>query len=574
MSNTGIKMGLIGGFACLIAMSSPLYGQTSWNPADAGSGLVLSDGNLTAAGSGGIYRAVRATQARSAGKFCYEAKQLAVTANSSTSGFAASAMALNNYVGATAVSVAFQPNNHTLIAGAIALAGAPNVTFAAGDTMTFCVNFSAGMIWIAKNGAWLGGGDPANTAAPWVTFAPGLSLYPAYASPDSGNVVRANFGAEPFVATLPVDFLAWDGAEPPAPPPPPVVGHSECIGANTGSGSWPFPQPPGGRLTPESCTPIATVSQAAVSRIFYTGYANWRVPICNGVSCAATAFPQIDLDLDPVAHPAGNVFDIFVYPVNGDPKLCTSPQWPSNTSLPDWAGGLTDGIETNKTAISLLCAGTAELAAAGTATFVGTIYTTANGRTSYDFAPTPVAKTAGQTGYVVGIWNAYNREPVIATVSDATLEASGYASWSYNAFAPRLANNNPNNRIWWVDGRGRSRPFCRYDASISYEGATNTGATVSCAMDWTAGDYGRPFPHNVGQAAFTTQNTGTPLPSWSAPMPQVGLHHVAAVEYATTQVIKFEGTQFRDPNFPQPWPLMNPPGSWLSFSTLMLQLPM
>lgn len=561
-------------FAVFLAAVAPGFAQTTWNPADKGSGVALPNGNLAASGSGGVYYAVRATQSRSTGKYCYENTQTSVTPNSSTSGFATSAMALNNYVGFSAVSVAYQPNGNTLKSSQFTLVTAPSVTFASGETMTFCVDLDAGKAWLAKNGTFTGGGNPAAGTNPWVTFAPGLVLFPAYATPDASNVATANFGASAFVATLPTGFLAWDGGTPPPPPPPPQIGSTHCIGANTGSGSWAMALPPGGRLTPESCTPVATVSQSVVTKIYYTGSESWRVPICNGTTCAATAFPQLEIELEAAVHLSGKIYDLFVFAVGGNPALCSSPEWSSNTAVPAWANGLTDGIETNKNAITLRCNGANHSAAIGTATFVGTFYATANGQTSYDFAPVPVGKASGRNGYVVGIWNAYNRKPMIATASDATLESTGYASWSYNAFAPRLANDNPNARIFWIDGRGRSKPFCIYNASISYEGQTNTGATVSCAVDWQAGDYGRPFPHNVGQAAFIDHNTGTPLPSWSAPPAMIGLHHVAAIEYATNQVIKFEGTQFKDPNHPQPWPDMNPPGSWLSFSTLALQIEM
>ncbi|MFN4283525.1 MAG: hypothetical protein ACK4NA_12885 [Alphaproteobacteria bacterium] len=538
----------------------------TWNPSDKGANVTLTNGNLTASGSGMVYNGVRATVSRSSGKYCYEAKQSSVTANSSVSGFATSSFPLNTYLGQQPIAAGYQPNGHTQKSAEFTIAGTPGVTFVTNDIMTLCVDLDAKKIWIGKNGGWLASGDPANGTNPWLTYTASLTLFPAYTTPESGNAVTANFGATAFTHPLPEGFLAWDGTEPqePEPPPPVIAGHNECVSASTGSGSLAFNLPPGGRLTPESCTPVALVSHASVETVYYTGYQSWRVPVCNGTACVATAFPQLELTLDATAHPVGKVFDVFVVNQSGL-KLCTSPAWTDNKTLPAWARGLTDGIETNKTAISLWCAGSTHSAAIGTATFVGTIYTTENGKTAFDFAPKPVPPAPGRIGTFLGIWNAYNRVPLVAANSD------GSFAWSYNAFPSRMANNNPHNRIWWVDGRAMSAPFARYDTSITYMGHQPTGATVAPLLDWQPGDMGRWYPGSFSQSAFITINTGMPLPSWSAPPAQLGLHNFTAVEYATTVPIQFEGTQFIDPNNGQPF---TPNGSWASFSTLSLRLEM
>lgn len=549
--------------------------MTTWNPSDKGYGITLSNGNLTAAGSGGVYSAVRGVQSHNAGKKVFEVAQTAVGLNSSTSGLANAAMSLSNYVGASGLSVCFQPNNHTIISGGITLVNAPNVTFASGDVMSFLVDFSAGKAWIAKNGTIPNSGDPATGANPWITFTSGTTLFPAYASPDSENSGTLNVSG-PFSVAVPGEYEAWAVVEEPEIPEYPEGGHNECLLANVGISVLPFPIAPGGVLTLESCTPIMQLNHPAAKKVYYTGDVHWRIPLSeDGLSCSSYPFQQLVLELDETQHPADKLFDIFVVLHEGVPLLCTGPEWPSNTALPPWANGLTDGIETNKTAITLWNDVEGAISAAiGTATFVGTIHTRLAGRVAWEPHPTPVSKAPGQVGYFLGLWNAYNRRRIVAACADATQEVTGYASWSYNSFAPRLANDNPNNRIWWVDGRGKSTLLGRYDSSISYEGATNTGATVSCALDWQPGDYGRNYPHQVGQAAFIDHNTGIPLPSWSAPPPQIGLHNIAGVEYATNQVIKFEGTQFKDPNHPQPWPDMQPPGSYLSFSTLSIEIEM
>jgi hypothetical protein len=56
-----------------------------------------------------------------------------------------------------------------------------------------------------------------------------------------------------------------------------------------------------------------------------------------------------------------------------------------------------------------------------------------------------------------GVWNAYNRVPIILQAGDAT------ASWSYNTATWRPSNNNANNSLTVFTGLAEERFFTRFD---------------------------------------------------------------------------------------------------------------
>jgi hypothetical protein len=318
-----------------------------------------------------------------------------------------------------------------------------------------------------------------------------------------------------------------------------------------------------------------------ITDLYLTQYKGKRAAICNGTTCSNIAIPELTLHLDGSNADAGyiaagGVYDVYLFQNGGSVIMGTSPKWPSQTALPPWANGVTDGIETNAQAIQIRYgSGPSAIYTApiGTATFKGTIFAIANGQTSFVAHPVPVVAGPGRNGYFLGIWDADNQVDVSAYVA---ANSTNFYGWFYGgtAIQSRMAGNNINNRVFWVDGRARSEVNCRYDSSVgsipSENNALGAGGTVACVLDWLPGENYFPHPNLMSQAGYTFDpppahgGFGLALPSSSYIKPQVGVHYISAIEFSSPVQTNFFGTQF-DPSGS---------GSWESFSTLQLHLKM
>ncbi len=105
---------------------------------------------------------------------------------------------------------------------------------------------------------------------------------------------------------------------------------------------------------------------------------------------------------------------------------------------------LKNGLWTNKNAIVLYNNNVASSSiSANQATYLGTLYCTANGQTGMAFKP---AAAGGGSAPILGLFNAYNRVLIGSVELDST------ASWNYAVTTWRASNGNVANRISYVDG--------------------------------------------------------------------------------------------------------------------------
>jgi hypothetical protein len=107
---------------------------------------------------------------------------------------------------------------------------------------------------------------------------------------------------------------------------------------------------------------------------------------------------------------------------------------------------------------------------ANQATYLGTLYATANGQTAMQFAP---AAASGGSNNVLGLWNAYNRVRALSKMRDSA------AQWTLATTAWRAADNSNSNRITWVDGLGQSFGEASYFCTTNAAAATDTYVGVS-----------------------------------------------------------------------------------------------
>ena len=130
---------------------------TTWNPADKGAQITLSNGNLTAeAAIYGAIDSVRATTSVSSGKLYWEIyvdySYFAVTV-----GVGNSSASLVNLLGTDANGWGYKINGDKINNNSNSSYGD---SFAAGDIVGVALNLDTGKIWFAKNGVWQNSGNP------------------------------------------------------------------------------------------------------------------------------------------------------------------------------------------------------------------------------------------------------------------------------------------------------------------------------------------------------------------------------------------------------------------------------
>lgn len=181
----------------------------TWNPNDKGTGITLSNGNLTAshAGLGDAGITVRATLPHNAGKYYFEvyADTVSTGTNTPSVGICDAGYALTKKLSDTGAwgiqsSPAFCFGNGSNTGS--------GVTYAAGDLYQVAVDLTAGKIWFGKNNTWILSGDPANgTNASWTNVTTSTDMYPAVAL--TGCTATAHFTSGSFTYSAPSGFSPW-----------------------------------------------------------------------------------------------------------------------------------------------------------------------------------------------------------------------------------------------------------------------------------------------------------------------------------------------------------------------------
>lgn len=205
--------------ATSVVPGTPTVTPTTLNPSDRGSGVVLSNGNLTAASTAGDnHSIVRATTSRTSGKYYFEVK-LDSSDNDVAAGVANSSLLLDGSIwlgGSNNAVGAWFNDQQSWINGA----GSPAWSlFSQNNIGCVAVDFDAKKIWFRRGSeAW----DQSSTDNP-ATGAGGRSFsvisgpyFPAVQV--AAGTVTVNFGASAFAYAAPSGFKAWNEATATTPP--------------------------------------------------------------------------------------------------------------------------------------------------------------------------------------------------------------------------------------------------------------------------------------------------------------------------------------------------------------------
>lgn len=176
---------------------------TTWNPADKHADITLANGNLRITSASATYRAVRATQSATAGKWYYEHTITAKGGGNPVTGIGRAAAPLSNYVGATTDSWGYSAGGDCWYN---AISQAVYATYGAGSIIGVALDMGAGKIWFAKNGVW--NGDPVAGTGQAFSSVTGTVL-PMVSTANTTDQLDTNFGAAGFTYAIPSGYQAW-----------------------------------------------------------------------------------------------------------------------------------------------------------------------------------------------------------------------------------------------------------------------------------------------------------------------------------------------------------------------------
>lgn len=222
---------------------------------------------------------------------------------------------------------------------------------------------------------------------------------------------------------------------------------------------------PQGYLTPVSLTPVITADATGVAAVYYTPLVGNLIPIYVGGRFVPYEFSELTLTLVS-QHLANTIYDVFAFLDGTTLRIGTGPAWTASGSA---AGDRTasaleriNGILTNDASITARNGTSTYTVDANEGTFLGSIF---------------IDGTQGQLTCHVsygqnrkwGISNAYNRQPVILKMGDAT------STWNYGTATLRPSNNSTSNKATVFCALADQRVVVRF----RQEASASTGTAVS-----------------------------------------------------------------------------------------------
>jgi hypothetical protein len=296
---------------------------------------------------------------------------------------------------------------------------------------------------------------------------------------------------------------------------------------------------PAGRLTLVSGTPVMNANETAKATIYYDCFNGNTVPVYTGSTDLFLPIGSCEISTTMQASSTGvinnaGVFDVWAVNISSTLTLCVATNgsgggWASDSGGSNTARGTgysqldktTRPYVTNKNSIgNCYNGGTQEgTISANQATYLGTIYATANGQTGMNFKP---AGAAGGAAPILGLYNGYNQVRLCGFNQDSQAHAYGTATW-------RAENASTSDRVSFVDGLQTATIDVSYATSVQ-SGASSSGGLIGANLDAATG-----APDHF----ITFVNSGTltgGLTSSEQFFPQIGFHFIQAMESAANSI--------------------------------------
>jgi len=187
------------------------FSETTWNPADTGTNITLSNGDLTATKSGASTyteawsRVHAVTPLQNNRKYYWETVGVSGGGGSGyTIGFAKTSVTLNGYLGSIADTVGW--NNSPGQVWANGGGVIHTQSWSNGDILGFALDPATGNFWLSVNGVWTNSGDPSTGANPFNAGFTGTDIVPATVLFSNGNAHTINTGNTTFAYPVPTGF--------------------------------------------------------------------------------------------------------------------------------------------------------------------------------------------------------------------------------------------------------------------------------------------------------------------------------------------------------------------------------
>jgi hypothetical protein len=316
-----------------------------------------------------------------------------------------------------------------------------------------------------------------------------------------------------------------------------TVGNVSSV--NTLTGAVTLLTEPQGRLTLQANVPVMSSTQANIGTLRYDCYNGANVPYYTGSLDAMDTIASCEVsDAMVSAASAGQVVAGQVYDVwwvhSGANRICLAMSassgggggWASDTGGSITARGtgysqldrVTRPYITNKNALTNCFNGATNYGSvsANQATYLGTIFATANGQSSFIFG----GSASGGTAALFGVWNNYNRVSVTTNVTD-----SG-TSYTYTSGTVRQARASSGNQVQFVLGAAEDGVIGSYINRVNTVATATATTTYGCGFDSTTTYSGQGALISAPTAATFIGASGVPC-SWT---PSVGFHTLSANE--------------------------------------------
>lgn len=192
----------------MLLAGSPVF--TTWDPANKGAQVTLSNGNLTISFTGTTnYNIVRALIGHSIGAYYWEIKSTSAQNFVGLSNSSAPLTSTTVFLGADVNGWGQGSGGGTWHSNVNSGLGTAYTT---NDFLNLAFDATNGRLWVGKNGTWMNGGTTPSTSAATGALFTGISgtIFPTWGSNGTGDVESAiaNFGATPFNNTVPAGFTA------------------------------------------------------------------------------------------------------------------------------------------------------------------------------------------------------------------------------------------------------------------------------------------------------------------------------------------------------------------------------
>lgn len=228
--------------------------------------------------------------------------------------------------------------------------------------------------------------------------------------------------------------------------------------------------PPQGRLTLQTGTPVMTTTQSGKTTVYYTPYNGRFIPIYDGTEFTMMPFSELsvattDTTKSPAAIGASKVNDWFVWNDSGTLRIGHGPDWTSDTARSaGTALTMVNGINLNNASLT-------NGPAASRGTYVGTTRSNASSQIDWTLG----AAASGGTAAFLGVWNTYNRRGITTAVTD------NGTSYTYTSATTRQARASAGNQISYVLGLQED------GVSVSMSSRIDTAAVLSAIASFGIG---------------------------------------------------------------------------------------